>query len=166
MWLTGLVALRHVGSSQTRARTRVPCIGRQILNRCATREAPYSFFIISCTRDQLLSKFQSHSFIYPTYILKIGHMPGTGSDSGDTAENKKKYPPSGSLLHWRVFLILPFSFLIFSPFIPVQKPLQSWPFKGSPVSCFVTQLKRAHVLGCQPRPCSCTTQQSYKWYQT
>ena len=25
---------------QTRARTRVPCIGRQILNHCATREAP------------------------------------------------------------------------------------------------------------------------------
>ena len=38
--LTGPVALRHVVSSQTRARTRVPCIGRQILNHCATREAP------------------------------------------------------------------------------------------------------------------------------
>ena len=41
LWLTGLVAPRHVGSSQTRARTRVPCIGRQILNHCATREALY-----------------------------------------------------------------------------------------------------------------------------
>ena len=40
MWLTGLVAPRHVGSSRTRARTRVPCIDRQILNNCATREAP------------------------------------------------------------------------------------------------------------------------------
>ena len=40
LWLTGLVALRHMGSSQTRARTCVPCIGRQILNHCATREAP------------------------------------------------------------------------------------------------------------------------------
>ena len=30
---------QHVGSSQTRARTRVPCIGRQIPNHCATREA-------------------------------------------------------------------------------------------------------------------------------
>ena len=39
LWLTGLVAPRHVGSSQTRARTRVSCIGRQILNHCATREA-------------------------------------------------------------------------------------------------------------------------------
>ena len=28
----GLVALRNVGSSQMRARTRVPCIGRRILN--------------------------------------------------------------------------------------------------------------------------------------
>ena len=42
LWLTGLVAPWHVGSSQTRARTRVPCIGRQILNHCATREAPPS----------------------------------------------------------------------------------------------------------------------------
>ena len=36
---TGLVALWHVGSSRTRARTRVPCIGKRILNHCATREA-------------------------------------------------------------------------------------------------------------------------------
>ena len=35
----GLVAPRHVGSSWTRARTHVPCIGRRILNQCATREA-------------------------------------------------------------------------------------------------------------------------------
>ena len=42
LWLTGLVAPRHVGSSQTRARTCVPCIGRQIPNPCATREAPLS----------------------------------------------------------------------------------------------------------------------------
>ena len=39
LWLTGLVAPRHVGSSQTRARTPVPCIGRQTLHHCATREA-------------------------------------------------------------------------------------------------------------------------------
>ena len=34
-----LVALWHVGSSTTRAWTRVPCIGRQIFNHCATSEA-------------------------------------------------------------------------------------------------------------------------------
>ena len=40
LWRTGPVAPRHVGSSQTRARTCVPCIGRRILNHYATREAP------------------------------------------------------------------------------------------------------------------------------
>ena len=45
LWLTGLVAPRHVGSSQTRARTRVPCIGRQILNHCASREAPFAYLL-------------------------------------------------------------------------------------------------------------------------
>ena len=44
LWLTGLVAPRHVGSSQTRARTRVPCIGRWTLNHCATREAQSLFY--------------------------------------------------------------------------------------------------------------------------
>ncbi|KAJ8798770.1 hypothetical protein J1605_016573 [Eschrichtius robustus] len=42
----GLVAPRHVGSSQARARTHVPCIGRQILNHCATREAPVGLVLI------------------------------------------------------------------------------------------------------------------------
>ena len=43
LWHTGLVAPRHVGSSWTRARNRVPCIGRQFLNHRATREAPAVF---------------------------------------------------------------------------------------------------------------------------
>ena len=41
----GLVAPRHVGSSQRGAQTRVPCIGRQILNHCATREALLWLFL-------------------------------------------------------------------------------------------------------------------------
>ena len=40
LWRTGLVAPRHVGSSQIRDQTRVPCTGRRILNHCATREVP------------------------------------------------------------------------------------------------------------------------------
>ena len=32
-WRTGLVTLRHVGSSQTRNQTCVPCSGRRILNQ-------------------------------------------------------------------------------------------------------------------------------------
>ena len=47
LWLTGPVAPWHVGSSQTRARTRVPCIGRQILNHCATREAQVFFLTVA-----------------------------------------------------------------------------------------------------------------------
>ena len=50
LWLTGPVAPRHVGSSQTRARTRVRCIGRQTLNHCTTREALSNCFKI-CYSD-------------------------------------------------------------------------------------------------------------------
>ena len=44
LWHRGLVAPRHVGSSWTRDRTRVPCTGRWILNHCTTREAPVFHF--------------------------------------------------------------------------------------------------------------------------
>ena len=54
LWLTGLVAPRHVGSSQTRARTCVPCIGRQILNHCATREA------LVCIFSPKVSSYRQH----------------------------------------------------------------------------------------------------------
>ena len=53
----GLVAPRHVGPSQTRARTRVPCIGRQTLNHCATREALFSSFTNYCPSVFLLRGF-------------------------------------------------------------------------------------------------------------
>ena len=61
---TGLVAPWHVGSSWTRARTRVPCTCRQILNHCATREVP--------------TIFVDHSFIYWTiqvYLAPRGRVP-------------------------------------------------------------------------------------------
>ena len=47
LWLTGPAAPRHVGSSQTRARTRVPRTGGQTLNHCATREAPRPELLLS-----------------------------------------------------------------------------------------------------------------------
>ena len=47
-----LVALWHVGSSRTRDQTRVPCIGRWILNHCATREAPNVYFFSRITFSQ------------------------------------------------------------------------------------------------------------------
>ena len=57
----------HVGSSQTRDRTRVPCIGRWILNPCATREVPFPhhfiLLILSCY-SLLLASVAS---LYNTY---------------------------------------------------------------------------------------------------
>ena len=45
-----------MGSSQTRARTHVPCIGRRILNHCATREAHEVntlVFVFFCKEERL-----------------------------------------------------------------------------------------------------------------
>ena len=42
---TGLIALEHVETSQTRDQTQVSCIGRQILYHWATREAPATAFL-------------------------------------------------------------------------------------------------------------------------
>ena len=56
LWRTGPVAPWHVGSSQTRARTRIHCIGRRILNHCATREARhYDFLQVPCKESVPLS---------------------------------------------------------------------------------------------------------------
>ena len=71
LWLMDLVAPRHVGSSQTRARTRVPCIGRQTLNHCTTREAQkflilmkFSLSIISFM-DPVFGVIPKKSLPYP-----------------------------------------------------------------------------------------------------
>ena len=50
-WLqhTGLDASWHVGSSQTRDRTCVPCIGGWILNHRITREVPHCMIFITLT---------------------------------------------------------------------------------------------------------------------
>ena len=45
----------YVGSSRTRARTRVPFISRWILNHCATREAPSSFFFLPGAKALMFS---------------------------------------------------------------------------------------------------------------
>ena len=73
MWHTGLVAPQDVRSSRTRAQTRVPCIGRQILNHCTTREAQFLFFsyisiftLLFCCSVlfSLICFFSSFSLIY------------------------------------------------------------------------------------------------------
>ena len=69
LWLTGPVAPRHVGSSQTRARTRVPCTGRQILNHCATREALIPSLYVWISIPYTPSSLKSYSGYYTLSLL-------------------------------------------------------------------------------------------------
>ena len=93
----GLVAPWHVGSSQTRPRTRVPCIGRRILNHCATRETLFQeFFIVlwcllfreSCCLqiESCISVFQFvclYVFILLCSLARISsRMVNNGGDRG------------------------------------------------------------------------------------
>ena len=72
----GPVSPRHVGSSQTRARTRVPCIGRQIPNHCATREAlPISLNSLGrwpyCPKILSLFQYSYFSFTLICIVLTV-----------------------------------------------------------------------------------------------
>ena len=68
-----------MGSSQTRARTRVSCVGRQILNHCATREAPYlvfkDFFFFASIDLEVVYRIpcvtDNPIHFIPTWFLKI-----------------------------------------------------------------------------------------------
>ena len=62
MWRTGLAAPRHVGSSQTRARTHVARIGRRLLNHCTTREV-HPVYI-----KNTINLFNIIFYIYRIYI--------------------------------------------------------------------------------------------------
>ena len=65
LWRMGLVAPQRVGSSRTRARTRVPCIGWRILNHCTTREAWVHFFITFFSmRKKQLSFYTKYLLIF------------------------------------------------------------------------------------------------------
>ena len=46
LWHRSSAALRHVGSSLSRDRTRSSCIGRQILHHWAARESLWYFFLV------------------------------------------------------------------------------------------------------------------------
>ena len=87
-WCTGLVALWHVGSSRTRARTHDPCVGRRILNHCTTREAQvhlsYSDFVFMFSNrpcaflfNLFLGVFQILFFFisFPCLDIYLWHQP-------------------------------------------------------------------------------------------
>ena len=75
LWLTGLVAPRHVGPSQTRARTHVPCIGRRIPNHCAAREALGILTILTLpiSSEYLLIYF----FLFQLFLSMSYNFQGT-----------------------------------------------------------------------------------------
>ena len=67
----GSDATQHVGSSQTRDRTHVPCVGRQILNHRITKEAWdwfLEFYTVSLTNPSNEPSRRSPGFLW-------GHMP-------------------------------------------------------------------------------------------
>ena len=81
LWLTGPVAPQHVGSSQTRARTRVPCIGRRTLNHCATREALFLILKIrklgsgsTCRCAGVAQPLSGQSLTFAYDVLHCSHL--------------------------------------------------------------------------------------------
>ena len=52
-----------MGSSQTTARTRVPCIDRRILNHCATREVQWCFLYLLWVLRSLKVNFKTNTFV-------------------------------------------------------------------------------------------------------
>ena len=66
----GLVAPRHVGSSQTRAQTCVRCISRWILNHCSTREAPPSPLLFNIVLEVLATALREEKQIKGIQIRK------------------------------------------------------------------------------------------------
>ena len=70
LWHTGLVAPRHVGSSQARDRTHVLCIGRRILNHCATREVLNTQILHSNSRSVQLP-VQTHAWTPGPKLIQV-----------------------------------------------------------------------------------------------
>ena len=85
----GLVALRHVGSSRIRARTRVPCIGRWVLNHCATREAHVHRYSDLHLMIHKLDVFKSLFFIFLSSLFFPSECM-TLSNHGNQKFGKKK----------------------------------------------------------------------------
>ena len=84
MWHTGLAALWQAGSSRIRDRTRVSCIGRQVLCQWATREGPqmrfkwflfFSLFIFGCTESSLLARTFSTCGEWGLLLVAVCGLP-------------------------------------------------------------------------------------------
>ena len=95
MWHTGLVVPQHVGSSWTRDQTHVPCIGRQILDDCATRE------VLMLTFLKISQGFPGGTVVesLPANAGDTGSRPGLGG-SHMPRNNWAREPQLLSLRVW------------------------------------------------------------------
>ena len=65
LWCTGLVALRHEGSSWIKDWTHIPCTGRGILNHWATREVMRHLFLIQPSHSPLeITPFMIFGYLF------------------------------------------------------------------------------------------------------
>ena len=72
-WCKGLVSPQHVGSSQTRDQTCVPCIGRRILNLWTTREVPSHKFERDCFMSITLV-MSLHVYVWDSWLQRRYHI--------------------------------------------------------------------------------------------
>ena len=144
LWRMGFIAPQHVGSSWTRARTSVPCIGRWILNHCTTRE-PLNWFLKPFITDTLglksailfpvfcFSLFLLFFFLFIVflnvylciafiYLFIFGHaVPHAGSQFPDQGLNQRP-------LQWKHRVLttgLPGKFHLYSTYIFIHTVSQS-----------------------------------------
>ena len=76
LWRSVLVALCHVGSSQARDWTHVPCIGRWILNHWTAKEVPIHFLFWFCLmRDNLKITLHSQRWAMHTSFFWLLSSP-------------------------------------------------------------------------------------------
>ena len=132
----GPVAPRHVGSSQTRARTCVPCIGGQILNHYATREAQIlSFKGIGCAYFSGVLKLLFNHILVDSGSISVWPFDSSqGSQCGLSGEQ-------GQMM--RVALGFLFEMLLF--LTPASLPKTAFP--GHPaLVCFLVETEFATLF--------------------
>ena len=58
-------------SSPTKDRTRIPCIGRLILNRWTTRDVPFVSFLKACVRNQFINSNVQDDLFHPLLGIEL-----------------------------------------------------------------------------------------------